>query len=137
VAVIFVVFLGFILFSQLQYLPTDYWILTDGAETTALVTGKDFFWGKSVAYSYTVAGQEYTGKEVPKWPYPEVGDQCMVYYSVSHPWLSLLIKPKSLLDRCTTGILLLSSLAITAIFMLVAVGVRRFRRRHYPPLPLR
>jgi hypothetical protein len=136
--VVIVVVFGCLVWGCVQSMPLDYWILKDGAETTALVTDDRPWVGyRCVVYSYTVNGQEYTGKDRPVVgnSFPKIGDKCTVYYSVSHPWYSLLRKPERFIDRYAAGIMLLFIFSVVAIFDIVGKLVRRFRRRRYPPLP--
>jgi hypothetical protein len=137
-AVVILAFFGYLLFLCVYFVPVDYWIVKDGAKTTALITNDHPWTGHGdVVYSYTVDGQQYTETGSPDWekPRPKAGDKCTVYYSVSHPWLSLLRRPKVLVERYAGGIVFLFGMAIAAISILVPELVRRLRRRRHPPLP--
>jgi hypothetical protein len=122
--------------------------LKDGAETKGVVTDDNPWVGHgNVTYSYAVNGQEYTETGHPDWekPTPKVGDKCTVYYSVSRPWLSLLRKPKVLVERYAVAILFFFCFCVAALWTLISAWVRRRRRRRFarlyvvvpPPLPLR
>ena len=54
----------------------------------------------AVAYRYRVNQREYTGEDVRSWQDPRyahvvVGEGSVVYFCSSHPWLSLLNRPRT------------------------------------------
>jgi len=76
----------------------DYWLLRDGQRSTGLVTGTT---GRnSVVYRYTVNEKEYKGRCPRNWRDPKYsrvgpGEETVIYYSASHPWISCVNKPEA------------------------------------------
>lgn len=97
-----VVFLSLFLFGQARTVWRKYWILRDGRRSTALVTRK--YGHELVDYSFHVNGKEYKGTDREKYVSQEhryedvtLGGEAVVYFSSSHPWLSSLARPDSIL----------------------------------------
>jgi hypothetical protein len=81
----------------------NYWLLSDGQEGVAVVTTESWSGHNAVNYRYTVNQKEYAGTSTRNWQQPkygkvQVGDQSVVYFSASHPWLSLLYKPRAAVE---------------------------------------
>lgn len=75
-----------------------YWVLKDGRPITAMVTGH--LPHGAVAYSYTVNEEGYSGESEEGYRGSrDVGDPIQVYYSESHPRLSL----SKMLSKTTIG----------------------------------
>jgi hypothetical protein len=75
---------------------TRYWLTVDGTEGTALVTEEGSH--GSVYYTYVVADRTYRGHSQTNWRddryrHVNVGERPPVWYSASHPWLSMLYMP--------------------------------------------
>jgi len=92
--------LGYFLFLQARSAWTNYWLLKDGQEGVALVTGEAWSGHNVVIYNYTVNLKQYTGRSMRNWEEAkyrnvEIGDESVVCFSASHPWLSLLYKPSA------------------------------------------
>ena len=86
------------LFLQVRSSWRNYWLLVDGQQGIATVTKE--YWGGhgQVVYSYVVNETHYTGVSSKDWKDKKyrklhVGEDAIVYFSASHPWLSLLYKP--------------------------------------------
>lgn len=81
---------------------SNYWLVKDGQEGTAVVT-KELWTGHNVVrYRYRVNQKEYTGQDYRSWQDPKyahvlVGERAPVYFSSSHPWLSALNRPRSVM----------------------------------------
>src|ERR1700722_4455913 len=92
--------IAFLLCVPLAYfvLPwyTRYWLIADGIGGTALVTEEGSH--GSVYYTYVAGGNTFTGHSQTNWRDDRyrgvsVGERPPVWYSASHPWLSMLYKP--------------------------------------------
>jgi hypothetical protein len=110
------------LYLQARSSWRGYWLLKDGQQAMAVLT--EDYWGGhgQVVYRYTVNEQLYTGVSSRNWKderYSKVkiGEQAAVYFSASHPWLSLLYKPDSYLD------VLPALIASTLVFFVVLTAV--------------
>jgi hypothetical protein len=100
---IFVIPLACWLFLQARSSWRNYWLLKDGQPGMAVVTKE--YWGGhgQVIYRYVVNQQEFTGISKRNWQeekYKSVrpGEEAVVYFSASHPWLSLLYKPDVIVE---------------------------------------
>jgi len=75
----------------------SYWILKDGQTGTAIVT--DLGGHGARMYSYSVSQKTFKGRSDTNWNDPryrdvQPGERCPVFFSASHPWLSLLHPPE-------------------------------------------
>jgi hypothetical protein len=100
---ILAVFLGDFLYVQARSSWINYWLLDDGKQGVAVVTHELWSGHGIVGYKYTVGGIEYTGKsrrnsEDVRYQNVKIGDKSVVYFSNSHPWLSLLEKPRMVIE---------------------------------------
>ena len=96
VALIVALALGDFLYERARSAWNCHWVLTDAQDGTALVTQEHWSGHGSVDYQYTVGQNQFKGFSVrnPKdQKKVEIGGQTTVYFSASHPWLSLLYKP--------------------------------------------
>jgi hypothetical protein len=90
---------GFIILPA-QYTWTNYWLTKDGQQGMAVVTKVLWTGHNGVAYRYRVNQKEYTGAGGRSWQDAKYrlvmpGDQTIVYFSSSHPWLSRLNRPRT------------------------------------------
>jgi hypothetical protein len=90
----------------------NYWLLQDSQQGLAVVT--DEYWGGHdvVDYKYIVNQKEYTGRSPRNWENEkyrnvQVGGESVVYFSASHPWLSLLHKPTRVVEVWPITLLIL------------------------------
>jgi hypothetical protein len=93
--------LGDFLFVRAHSAWTDYWLIKDAQKATALVTNEHWSGHNSVDYEYTVGQKRYTGHSArnPKDAKPiQPGEKTTVYFSASHPSLSLLYLPDTILE---------------------------------------
>jgi hypothetical protein len=100
-ALIIALLLGQFFYIQWRSAWTNYWLLTDSREGVATITKELWSGHGQVGYTYAVDQSSYTGKSTRNWQderYSDVpvGGVSVVYYSASHPWLSLLYKPTTL-----------------------------------------
>jgi hypothetical protein len=116
-------FLGWFLFQRAQSSWVNYWLLADSKQGTAIVTNELWSGHDAVGYNYQVGQQEYTGKDVRPWHRLKnnglhIGEQTIVYYSESHPWLSLLNRPRTFVEGWPVVLiaLIIEVFAIIAIF---------------------
>jgi hypothetical protein len=75
---------------------TSYWLAKDAKQSSALITKERSY--RVVDYSYSVDDRQYTGSSRRNWEnekYRNVftGEQSIVYFSASHPWISSLETP--------------------------------------------
>lgn len=115
-------FLGQFLYLRAHESWINYWLLTDSKQGTAIVTNESWWGHDRVGYKYEVAQQEFTGKDArPRHSQKDnglqMGGQAIVYYSESHPWLSLLNKPRTVLVGFPVVVVAL----IIEVFALIAV----------------
>ena len=107
--------------DQAQAWWTKHWILKDWQEGMAVVT--DVRSHDSVAYRYVVNLKEFTGSDFRSWQDPRyahvgIGEHTIVYFSTSHPWLSLINRPRS---EVPEGLPLLMLVWFIAARLLIAV----------------
>jgi hypothetical protein len=91
-----VVFFGFILIAGIRDFRECYWLKKDAKRGVAIIT-KERQHGM-VDYRYTVDRHDYTGEshrnyEEEKYRNVHPGEESLVYFSASHPWLSSLETP--------------------------------------------
>ena len=115
--------LGWWLFGQARSSWRAYWILNDCQQGKAVLT-KEFWGGHGrFVYRYIVNEKQYAGVSSRDWKdakykNAEIGEEAVVYYSASHPWLSLLYKPEGFID-------VLPALIALALSLFIVVTVAR------------
>ncbi|PYU33229.1 MAG: hypothetical protein DMG31_09365 [Acidobacteria bacterium] len=121
-AAVVAVFLGWLLFGWTTDTWRSYWLRKDGQQGIAVVTKELWTGHDSVAYRYTVNEKEYAGQSMRNWreqKYSRVGlgERSVVYFSASHPWLSLLFKPDTAVEGLPVLLLVvvLEALALLTI----------------------
>lgn len=93
--------LGQFLFLRGRSAWINYWLLRDARQGSAIVTKELWSGHNAVGYKYFVAQEQYSGhsgrnsKDQKK---VQVGEEAVVYFSASHPWLSLLYMPNGVLE---------------------------------------
>lgn len=101
VGLIIALALGDFLYVRAHFAWIDYWLLTDGRQGTAIVTHELWSGHNGVGYKYIIAEKEYTGRSSrnssEKYDRVQPGEQSIVFFSASHPWLSSLNKPETVL----------------------------------------
>ncbi len=119
---IIALFLGDFLYLRAEEAWTNYWLITDGKPGVAVVTKELWSGHNQIGYTYTVNHADYTGKSARNWKDPkyanvQIGEQSVVYYSASHPWISLLNKPNTLLAAwpVTLIVLILEFFAVMTV----------------------
>ena len=95
---------GFVLLPA-QDAWTSYWLLKDGQKGKAVITKVLWSGHDGVAYRYRANQKEYTGEGARNYEDPkfrvygaQVGEESIVYYSASHPWLSQLRRPRTVVE---------------------------------------
>jgi len=100
---IIAVILGYFLLTQFEAARESYWLLKDGRQGMAVIT-RDLWTGhRGVAYRYQVNQRQYTGKgrrnsTDPRYINALPGSESVVYYSASHPWISALDFPRTMVE---------------------------------------
>src|SRR4051794_13400096 len=111
--------LGQFLFLRARSGWTNYWLLTDARKGTAIVTKELWSGHNAVGYQYDVDHRQYHGQSGRNWQDQkystvQVGEESVVFFSASHPWLSLLYMPRGVLEG-------LPVILIVVVFELFAV----------------
>jgi hypothetical protein len=115
--------LGWWLYLQSRASWQAYWILNDCQQGIAVIT-KEFWGGHGrLVYRYAVNGKQFTGVSSPDWKDAKyrnvkIGEEAVVYYSASHPWLSLLHKPEGFIQ------LLPALIALTLVGFIVVTAIK-------------
>ena len=114
--------LGWFLWLRMQSGWTHYWLLQDAQKGTAIITGDLWSGHDAVGYRYVVGQNQYDGRSSRDWQdkrYSKVqmGQESPVYFSASHPWLSLLYVPRGIVDGLPVIIVvvILETLALLSI----------------------
>jgi hypothetical protein len=92
----------FFVVVPVQDTRTNYWLLKDGQQGVAVVTKVLWSGHNAVAYGYSVRGEKHQGQDSRNWKDPRyahvvAGEETVVYYSLSHPALSRLTLPETIL----------------------------------------
>jgi hypothetical protein len=104
----------------------SYWLLKDNQQGTAEVTGNDWGGHGRVDYIYAVNHQQYAGVSGKNWKDPrsdsvQPGNKTIVYYSASHPWISALYVPDTMIAGWPV-IIIASLIELIAIITIVKPG---------------
>jgi len=120
VGLILALALGQFLFLRVRSAWTNYWLLQDAHEGTAIVT-KDLWSGhNAVGYEYVVDQKHYSGhsgRNSMDQKKVQVGEETVVYFSASHPWLSLLYMPQAVLKGLPAIIIVL----VLEVFAIITI----------------
>ena len=125
-ALIIALLLGhFFVVVQAQVVWTNYWLTKDPQQGEAIVTKVLWTGHNAVAYHYWVNQKEYAGEDGRNWQDPRyakvgVGEKSVVYFSVSHPWLSRLTLPRSAMVEGLPVILL--AWCFIVLFLITAIN---------------
>jgi hypothetical protein len=120
---IIAVLLGWFLVGTGRSWWSEYWLLKDGKQGMAVVTKELWSGHNAVAYRYTVNYIEYAGQSgrnyrIPQYSHVLPGEQSIVYYSSSHPWLSSLRMPE-VVGQGWPVILLVLCLEVLAVLTII------------------
>jgi hypothetical protein len=87
------IFFGYSFIFKISYdMRAQYWLSLDAKQTMALITKVH---GQGVNYKYSVDGKEYSNESQRNWEHDVgAGQESMVFYSSSHPWLSSVTTPQ-------------------------------------------
>jgi hypothetical protein len=133
-----VLFLSWFLFGEARDVWKHYWLLKDGEQGTGIVTYEHA--RNVVDYCYRVGGKEYKGtdrrrylRESHEYVNVMLGGHAVVYFSCSHPWLSSLTPPASILPDGFLGVLLFLAFEIWLIITLISPNNRwAYKLPHRP-----
>jgi len=114
--------LGYFLVRQALSGWRNYWLLEDSQQAVAIVSKEHWSGHKLVVYQYVVNGKQYTGTSFRNWEDPrygnvQAGGESVVYFSASHPWLSLLYKPRTVVE----GLPVLIIVLVLEVFAVVTI----------------
>jgi len=95
--------LAWFFFLQARNAWFNYWLLNDGQSGMAVITKEHWGGHGRVIYSYVVDGKPDKGTSARDWKNGisgkvQPGENSPVYFSASHPWLSLLYKPRVVVE---------------------------------------
>ncbi|HYL86392.1 MAG TPA: hypothetical protein VE263_19365 [Candidatus Angelobacter sp.] len=124
----------FFVVSQAQLAWKNYWLVKDGQQGTAVVTRVLWTGHRGVAYQYRANQVEYTGADAVSRDHPRAvpfsrgdlypaavaGENLAVYFSASHPWLSRLNRPRSMIIEGLPVLLLVWALEALLILTMIA-----------------
>lgn len=119
-SLILAIALGQFLFLRARSAWTNHWLLNDAQQGSAVVTKELWSGHNAVGYEYLVGDKEYSGRSGRNWKNQkmvQIGENTTVYFSASHPWLSLLYKPEVVLEGLpvTMIVLVLEVFAVITI----------------------
>jgi hypothetical protein len=102
-AIFILLFVVWALYMRVHTVRVAYWLSNDGRQATARVIKEHWAGHDAVVYEYAVNGTQYTGVSSrtwkdPKYSHVQPGEETPVFYSESHPWISLLYMPDGYLD---------------------------------------
>jgi len=98
-AVFLALFLGYyFVYGPVQQVWRDHWLVIDGKEGVGVVTQEHWAGHDVVVYQYRVGSKVYTGQDArsyrnPKYARVMPGEKTVVYFSSSHPWISVINLP--------------------------------------------
>jgi len=84
----------------IQGLWRDHWLVKDGQQGMAVITKEHWGGHGVVVYHYRVGQKVYSGQDHRSWQNPKyahvmAGENTVVYFSSSHPWLSAINLPRN------------------------------------------
>jgi hypothetical protein len=90
----------FFVFGPIQALWRDHWLVKDGQQGIAVITKEHWNGHGVVVYQYRVGqkvyiGQDHRSLQNPQYAHVMVGEKSVVYFSLSHPWLSAINLPRN------------------------------------------
>jgi len=98
---LFALLLGYaFVFTPARQVWKDHWLVRDGQEGTAVITKEHWAGHGVVVYRYRVGQKVYTGqdrrsRQNSKYAHAVPGEESVVYFSSSHPWLSAINLPRN------------------------------------------
>ena len=97
-------------------------MMKDAQQGTATITEPHWGGHDVYVYQYEVAGKRYAGASYRDWQDPKYsnvqpGGKAPVYFSASHPWVSLLHRPKAVIEALPVVVVMLA----LEVFAIVAV----------------
>lgn len=115
--------------SPARELWTNYWLLRDGTQGVAVVLKDDWSGHGIVDYRYRVNQRVYTGQDFRSWQNPKyahvtAGEESIVYFSSTHPWISAINLPRSVMFEGLPVVLLVWLIEIGLIITIVKPNSR-------------
>jgi hypothetical protein len=98
----------------------SYWLVKDGQEGVAIITKEHWAGHDVVVYRYRVNQQEYTGQDFRSYQAPQYarvmpGEKSIIYFSASHPWLSAINRPRTVMVEGLPVVLLVWAIEVLLI----------------------
>lgn len=106
-------------FVPFQELWRDHWLVKDGEQGIAVITKEHWGGHGVVVYRYRVGQKVYAGQDRRSWQNPKYahampGEESIVYFSSSHPWLSAINLPHNVV---------IEGLPVLLVAWLIEVGL--------------
>jgi hypothetical protein len=125
-AAIVALVLGNLLIGSARESWTNYWLLKDAQQGVAEVTGEAWSGHNVVSYAYRVDQKQFKGADRRSWQDTkyanvQIGGTSVVYFSASHPWLSLINRPRTVVEGLPVLILVWM---IEALLVITVVNPR-------------
>jgi hypothetical protein len=114
----------YFLLEPARELWLNYWLIRDGQQGVAVITKAHWAGHGVFTYRYSVDQKTYTGQDYRSYQNPRyanvmAGEETVVYFSLSHPWLSAINMPRVVMFQGLPVVLVawvfIFLLAITAI----------------------
>jgi hypothetical protein len=129
--VVSLILFGYPLYLGGQALWEEHWLNADGQQTIGIVT-RDHNQHNTIDYRYAVGLKEYTGTGKRNWEdykfrnvHARVGDQVVVYFSASHPWISTL----NMTASGAIWVVLIGPLLILVVWLFIIIKDKKAARR--------
>jgi hypothetical protein len=106
---------------------TTHWVSKDARQGAATAVGRSWRGHGAVDYEYVVNGQTYTGVGGGRRNI-RIGDQVPVFYSTSHPWLSMLRRPESSPSTLGSETFVVCAIVVIAFLFYMNQRFKRTRR---------
>lgn len=112
VGLILAIALGQFLYLRAREAWKSYWLLKDSQKGIAAIMSEHWSGHNTVDYKYMVNGKEYASHSARNWDDPKYkdaqpGQESVVYFSASHPWLSQLSMPGTILEGAPVVLIVL------------------------------
>jgi hypothetical protein len=114
----------FFVVVPIQGLWRDHWLVRDGQEGMAVITKEHWGGHGVVVYRYRVGQKVYSGQDHRSWQNPKyahvmAGENTVVYFSSSHPWLSAINLPRNVVIEGLPVMLLAWSIEVGLVVTVI------------------